>query len=74
MTKIIAYTKQEPKLKLVIEEDKNVGFYLIVYPEYKEESIADYLYDCLEDALADAEESYKIPRSAWKEAEKMVSF
>ena len=46
--KLIAYTSQKPRLRLEIEEDKIVGFYLMVYPENGNQSIADHLQDSLE--------------------------
>jgi hypothetical protein len=69
MTELVALTAGEPKLKLVIKEDK-VGFYLIVYPHDSGRSIADYLYDNLEGAFAGAERRYGVARTSWGNAGK----
>ena len=61
-----AYTEKDgKKLRLLIEEDTSVGFYLIVYPEGEAKSIADYLQDSLEEVFADAEERYGVSRNDW---------
>jgi hypothetical protein len=68
MLKLIGYTNKEPKLKLIIEEDR-VGFYLYVFPIDSEESIADFLQDSLEETLEFAKINYGIEKNEWKKKE-----
>lgn len=50
----------------LIEEDL-VGWYLIVYNKYSNESSKDYLFDTLEGAMFEAEDKYKIQENSWRE-------
>ncbi len=63
--KLIAYTAKMPRLRLEIEEDINVGFYFMVYPEVGKESLADYLQDSLQSVFEYAKEKYGIPPEDW---------
>jgi hypothetical protein len=50
----------------LIEEDF-VGWYLTVYnTKEMKSSSEDYLLDTIEDAMAEAEDRFAIPRSAWE--------
>jgi len=53
---------QNEKIRLVIEHDENVGYYLYVYPVDSNQTITDYLCDNLEEAFIEAEEKYHISR------------
>ncbi len=65
MTRIWEYTDSSKKLKFVIEEDLNVGFYLIVYPLDSNKSIKDHLCDDFDEACYEASESYGVSSDAW---------
>lgn len=47
-------------IKLIIDEDDNVGFYLLVYVVPSNKCIADYLCDNLEAAFFEAKERYGV--------------
>lgn len=64
---VFAYTKRGPYLKLIIEEDLKVGFYLLVYPIDSQKSIADYLQDDLETVLLQAEDMYGVKKDECKD-------
>ncbi len=57
------YITYKGSKKLVIEEDRGVGFYLEVYEDDK--CISDYLQDTLEIAMEQAEELFGVPNSSW---------
>jgi len=65
MSRIWEAKNNVAKLKLLIEEDENVGFYLIVYPLGSAESIKDHLCDDFEEALLEAFESYGVQKDIW---------
>ena len=67
MRKLIAYTSSLPEMRLEIEEDENVGFYLIVYPHDSDQSQADHLQDTLAFALDEAQEKYGVSPDKWSE-------
>jgi S-ribosylhomocysteine lyase LuxS involved in autoinducer biosynthesis len=54
-------------MRLKIEEDKNIGFYLVVYPHDSNQSLADYLQDTLENAIEEAKEKYNVSPEKWIE-------
>ncbi len=60
------YQATNKNLKLIIEYDDSVGYYLYVYSLDSNKSLADHLLDELEDAFDEAEESYGIARNQWK--------
>jgi len=68
LKKLIAYTSNEPRLRVEIEEDENVEFYLFVYPHNSNESIADYLQNTLQLVFEQAQEMYGISPDKWEEA------
>jgi hypothetical protein len=57
---------RKKQIRLLIEHDQNVGYYLYVYPLNSNKTIADYLCDDLEEAFAKAEEIYEVKRSEFK--------
>lgn len=52
-------------VRLVIERDERVGYYLYVYPINSTICIADYLCDDLDQAFIEAEERYQVSRSSF---------
>lgn len=67
MSRVWKCIERQKKLKLVIEEDENVGFYLIIYPIDSNISIKDFLCDDFEEAIIEAQESFGVKTSQWKE-------
>lgn len=65
MERLIAYTSKKPRLRLEIEEDKNFGFYLFVYSENGNHSIADHLQDSLENVFEEAQKKYGVFPKDW---------
>ena len=60
------YTDIKSNRKYRIEEDENVGFYLIVYNLETSSSIADYLCDTLEETFLEARERFSINDDQWQ--------
>jgi len=58
---------QEKQIRLVVERDTNVGYYLYVYPIGSDQSIADHLCDDLECVFVEAEETYHVLRDKFSE-------
>lgn len=62
----ITYAVSEKhNLKLVINHDSIVGYYLIVYPIHSDSPIADYLCDSVEEVMQEAEIKYGIKKDDW---------
>ena len=61
------YIYKDDKIKLVLEEDnKEVGWYLIIYNDpNSEKSMADYLYDSEDIAFKIAEKKFGIKKEQW---------
>ena len=66
MSRVWEYIERDKKLRLVIEEDSNVGYYLIIYPIDSNKSLKDYLCDTFDEAVSEAKESYCISETSWK--------
>ena len=60
--KLVAYTSSKPFLKLVIEYEEGIGYYLYAFDTTNNNCIADYLQDTLEFAKEDGKEFYGINR------------
>lgn len=58
--------KHAENLSFIIDEDKNVGFYLYVYDQ-KGSNTHDYLQDTLDAAQDDAWEYFGVPIDSWVE-------
>ena len=56
---------EDKGLRLVIEQDENVGFYLLVYDVTSGKTIADYLQDSLDLAKRHAKTLYGVDDSCW---------
>lgn len=59
---IFEASDKNKNLHIVINHDCAVGYYTVVYPYNSKVSIADYLYDSLEEAFSEIEERYKISK------------
>lgn len=62
------YTDTQSNRKYRIEEDENVGFYLVVYNLENSSSITDYLCDTLDEAFLEAAERFFIRKDQWQRA------
>jgi len=62
------YIYKDEQIKLIIEEDnKDVGWYLIVYANpHSNRSTQDYIYDSEELVFQGAEKKFGIRRNQWK--------
>ena len=69
MKRLIANIVGDQELTFVIERDEKAGYYLIVYPTGSKKSLADYLFDSLDEALNAAKKNYGILPALWKEQE-----
>ena len=66
MKKYLKYFYNNDSINCIIEED-DVGFYLIVYDHQNPgRSIADYLFDSLEDVFQAAKEKFGILQAQWQ--------
>ena len=66
--KYISYNSDR-SIRCEIEEDCNVGFYLVAYKKNSKRSFADHLLDSFEDAIDQAESDYGIAPKAWGSVE-----
>lgn len=66
MNRVWVALDRAKNIKLMIEEDGTVGFYLIVYPFDSDVSIKDFLCDDLDGAMLEAFECYGIQKEQWK--------
>lgn len=58
---------KEKNIRLVIEYDEYVGYYLYVYNYQSDKSIQDYLYDNLEQAYSSIQKRFGISKEEFKE-------
>ena len=65
--KIKQVINNKKSLKLIIDYDENVGFYLIVYRINSDISIADYLCDTLKQAFFEAKDRFDIEYDSWED-------
>lgn len=69
MNRIWESINESKKIRLVIEEDENVGFYLIAYPMGSDKSFKDHLCDTFDEVLIEALESYGASEKSWTQIE-----
>ena len=60
--------KHPQNLSFIIEEDKNVGFYLYIY-DSRGFNTHDYLQDSLEIAKEQALDDFGVPLDSWVQVE-----
>ncbi len=67
MKKVVAYGRDtdNKRVKIVIQEDSAVGFYVYVYDE-GDKCLYDYLQDNLSSAMSFAENKFKVDKDAWE--------
>jgi hypothetical protein len=58
---------KEKNLRLLIEHDEYVGYYVYVFEYQSDKSIQDYLYDNLEQAYNSIQNRFGIGRDEFKE-------
>ena len=65
MEKSLRYSYKGGSINCLIEEDI-VGFYLIIYDNKNpDKSVADYLFDSVDDAFQAAKEKFGILKTQW---------
>ena len=64
---ILEAVNQKENIRLVIEHDEAVGYYLYVYPIGSNVSIADYLCDDIDEAFLEAEKRYHVTKEKFIE-------
>jgi len=64
---ILEAVNKVENIRLVIELDEAVGYYLYVYPIGSDSSMADHLCDDLDEAFIEAEERYNVSKDQFIE-------